>query len=128
MIWRTYSIIVEGYDPFTLSARSRSKARYDAFQRFREPYPDVTFGEFARRCRVLSCRVPADDGYGYVRRSYGVDPRVGDRVRLVNEGPSSGQEGIVIYPGRSTAHIHVVVDGRDFAVSVHPLNIESVAA
>jgi hypothetical protein len=124
--WRTYEVSVVGFDRFTVSSTSHSKARYEAFQRFSEPYPDVTFGQFARQCGVRVCDVPVRDGYDYVRRCYGVDPKVGQRVRLINENSSSGQEGVVVYPGTSTASVHVVVDGRDFAVRVHPMNIEPV--
>lgn len=129
MTWRTFEISVAGFDPFTLSAASRSKARYDAWQRFREPYPDVTFGEFVSRCRVRGCTVPQPDGYDYVRRNYGVDVRPGQRVRLKNEGPTfNGREGLVIYPGRSTAMIHLVLDGASNSTIVHPLDVEPAHA
>lgn len=124
MTWRTFEIQVEGFPPFIRSASSRSKARYDAWQDFREPYPDVSFGDFARKCRVRGCANPADDGYGYVRRSYGVDPAIGQRGRLINEGRSSGKEGVIVYPGRSTASILMVIDGQTCPVRVHPLNVE----
>lgn len=129
MTWRTFEISVEGFDPFTLAAPSRSKARYEAWQRYREPYPDITFGEFARRCRVRGCDVPARDGYDYVRRNYGVDVRPGVRVRLQNEGPRfNGREESVIYPGQSTAHVHLVLDGEKHVSRVHPLNVVPLSA
>lgn len=127
MNWRTFSIEVPGFDAFTLSAPTRSKARYEAFQRFRDPYPDVSFGEFTRKCRVSSCPAPEDDGYDYVRRNYGVSPRIGQRARLIHEGASSGKEGQVIYPGRSTASVIMVLDGQSYPVCVHPLNVELLA-
>lgn len=127
MTWRTFEIRVEGFDPFVLTAPTRSKARYEAWQRFSEPYPDVTFGQFARKCRVVACAAPPNDGYDYVRRTYGVSPRLGQRARLINEGSSSGMEGQIVYPGRSTASVHMVMDGRSFTTRVHPLNVELLA-
>lgn len=123
MAWRTYEITVDGFPPFPMSAPTRSKARAEAYSRFSEPYPDVTFGDFVKACRVRVCAVPTNDGYDYVRRCYGVDPKIGQRVWLINEGPSTGQSGEVVYPGQSTASVHVVIDGRDFPVRVHPSNI-----
>lgn len=124
MTWRTYKIQLDGHDPYVMSAPSRSKARYHSFGSYREHYNGETFSNFMRRCRVTVCPTPANDGYDYVRRNYGVDPQVGQRASLINEGPSTGQAGVVIYPGPSTASVHVVIDGRDFPVRVHPMNVQ----
>lgn len=121
--YRLFEVEVAGFPPATYSALSRSKALYQCYLRFSEPWP-CSFREFLAKTKCRATTMPADDGYGYVRRTYGVDPRIGQRCRLKNEGPSTGLEGEVVYPGKSTAHVHVVIDGRDFAVNVHPMNIE----
>ena len=130
MTWRTYRIHVDGYDPFTTSAKSASAAKYDAWGRFREPYPDVTFLEFLKRTRATSCPPPEPplDGYDYVRRNYDLDVRIGDRVELQDEGSSSGKQGRVIYPGPSTAHVHVILDGEAHSSRVHPFSIRKLDA
>ena len=123
--FRHFSVNVAGFEPFTLGALSRGKALAEAFSRFSEAYPDVTFREFLVKARVISCDAPAADGYDYVRRNYGVDVQLGQRVRLKDEGAASGREGEVVYPGTSTAHIHILLDGELRTSRVHPLNIEA---
>lgn len=125
MRMRTYSVTVEGFPPVTYSATSPAKARTAAWQNFNSAF-DCKFKDFLRISKVRRCDVPMDDGYAYVRRNYGVDPKIGARVRLVNEGPASGQEGEVVYPGQSTAHVHVLLDGREHVSIVHPMSIEFV--
>ena len=122
---RTYEVTVDGFPPVIYSAASSGKARTRAWHDFNNAF-DCTFKNFLRISRVRICPPPKDDGYDYVRRNYGVDPRIGKRVRLINEGPMTGKEGEIVYPGRSTAHVHVILDGRDFASSVHPLSIEFI--
>ncbi len=121
----TYAVKVDGFPAVTFSATSPAQARTEAWRHFTGAY-DCTFKDFLRISKVYRCAVPEDDGYGCVRRHYGVDPKIGGRVRLINEGPSTGLEGEIVYPGQSTAHVHVVIDGRKHAVCVHPLNIEFV--
>lgn len=123
MTWATYSITVDGHPPFVLGAASRGKALASAFASYTEHYR-CKFGEFLRICRVRRCEVPENDGYDYVRRVYDVHPTVGQRVTLINENSSTGEQGVVVYPGKSTASVHVVIDGRDFAVRVHPSNVQ----
>lgn len=123
---RTYEVTVtmgSGLHASVYSAKSAAAARAEAWRNFTSAF-DCTFKDFLRISRVRGCDVPKDDGYGYVRRNYGVDPKVGQRVRLRHEGPSTGLEGEVLYPGRSTAHVHVLLDGRDHRCIVHPDNIE----
>lgn len=130
MAWSTYEVAVGSFEPHIYSAPSAGKARAEAWRAYTSAYPDCTFKRFLQISRVKKCSPPAvtSDGYDYVRRAYGVDPRIGQRARLVNEGPSTGLEGEVIYPGRTTAHVHIVIDGRDFAVSVHPMSIDLLGA
>lgn len=124
MAIRTYEVIIDGFPPVTFSALSPAQARMEAWQCFTHAY-ECTFKDFLKISRVHRCSVPTDDGYSYVRRQYGVDPQIGARVRLINEGPSTGLEGEIVLPGASSsAHVHVVIDGRKHAVCVHPLNIE----
>lgn len=123
---RTYGVTVtmhSGQHTATYSAKSPASARAAAWRDFTSAF-DCTFKDFLRISTVRACPVPKDDGYSYVRRNYGVDPKIGGRVRLINEGSSTGLEGEVLYPGPSTAHVHVLIDGRDHRCIVHPDNIQ----
>ena len=125
---RTYIVEVamhSGLSGHVYSAKSPGAARAEAWRSFTSAY-ECTFKDFLRISRVRAVPVPKSDGYEYVRRNYGVDPKVGGRVRLVNEGPSTGLEGEVVYPGISTAHVHVLIDGRDHISHVHPLSIQLI--
>jgi len=126
---RTYTVGVVlppgTYCEQTYSAKSPAAARAMAWRDVNSAW-EISFKDFLRIARLRACPVPADDGYGYVRRNYGVDPKVGARVRLVNEGSSSGLEGEVIYPGPSTAHVHVMLDGRKHHSIVHPSNVQLI--
>lgn len=128
MAWRNYEISVDGFPPFVRGAVSRGRALADALSGFREPYPDTTFGEFLRKARVRLCAPPPDDGYDYVRDTYGVPVQLDQRVRLVNEGRLSGREGSVVYPGSGRNYVHVLLDGEARPSIVHPLSIEIVGA
>lgn len=127
MTWRNYQIAVEGFPPFVAGAVSRGRAMADAFSRYREPYPDITFREFLKRTRVTACAAPTIDGYAYVRRNYGLNVRLGQRVRLKGEGAISGREGEVVYPGESTAHVVVLLDGEQHPSCVHPHSVDLLA-
>ncbi len=127
---RMYEVTVDGFPPVTYSAMSPAKARAEAWRNFSSAYDctrRLTFKDFLKISKVRRCGPPANDGYDYVRRNYGINPKIGDRVRLINEGTISGMEGEVVYPDISTAHVHVVIDGRDHAVCVHPMNVEFIA-
>ncbi len=108
-----------------VSARSRGQAIYQRLQAFRDAYQDCTWIEFKA---MVTCRMaalpPANDGYDYVRRNYGVNPRIGQRARLINEGADNGKEGVVAYPGRSTAHVHIIFDDLEFALHAHPHSVK----
>ena len=119
-----YAVTVEGFsEPVTISAATASKARAEAWRRFNDAF-ECSFRDFLSISRVQKVSAPTDDGYGYVRRHYGLDVKIGQRVRLKNEGRMSGTEGEVIYPGTSTAHVHVQLDGRPDVSHVHPSSIE----
>lgn len=120
---RCYAVTVDNFPPVVYSAETAAKARAEAWRDFTSAY-ECKFKDFLRISRVRLCPVPRDDGYEYVRRNYNVSPKVGQRVRLINEGPSTGLEGEVLYPGKSTAHVHVMLDGRKHSSIVHPLSVE----
>ncbi|WP_189438709.1 hypothetical protein [Pseudovibrio japonicus] len=122
---KTYGVTVSGFPEAVYSALTPAKARVQAWYEYTSAF-ECTFKEFLKISTLRRCDVPEKDGYGYVRRSYGVDPKIGGRVRLINEGSSSGCEGEVAYPGSSTAHVRVLLDGRDSSVWVHPNNIRSI--
>lgn len=126
--WRTFDVKVDEFDCI-VCARSRGRAISSLWQRYADVRPGETFRQFRARAMVRPRREPIpDDGYDYVRRNYGLKVTLGQRVRLVNEGPSSGLEGVVLYPGLSTAHVHVGLDTEDRIARVHPMSIEAVDA
>lgn len=124
--WKLYEVTVaiDGYSSTeTHSARSRSAAIYQAYLGYSDAW-GTTFRRFLDIARVRRVQTCADDGYGYVRRAYGVDPKIGDTVELLNEGDWSGRRGQIVHPGsRSTAHVHVAFEGIDYALRCHPNNI-----
>ncbi len=44
-----FTVSVCGYDDVEIDADTKSKARFDAFRKFREAVGNVTFGEFLAR-------------------------------------------------------------------------------
>ncbi|MGU3417694.1 hypothetical protein [Methylobacterium sp. D54C] len=105
-----------------VSARSSAAARYRAYL---DADLSMPFSEYLRAASVrLSSDAPADDGYGYIRQAYKVDPRIGQRVTLRNEGKDwEGREGEIVYPGTSRQYVHVMFDDLDNPVVVHPLSV-----
>lgn len=129
--WRLYEVVIE-WGPHSstseLSARSSSHARYQAWQSFSDAWP-CTFRQFMPLVKVRRIAASDCDGYDYVRRAYGVDPRIGQQIELVNEGDWSGKRGEIVHPGsRSTASIHVAFPGISHALSVHPNNYRVAGA
>lgn len=53
--WRGFTVTFEGYSDI-VSARSRAKARYRKWLDISDAYPDLSFGEFARRATVRPAR------------------------------------------------------------------------
>ncbi|WP_158811224.1 hypothetical protein [Beijerinckia sp. L45] len=125
--WSLFEITVRGRDPFTLSAPTRSKARAEAWRRYADAW-NIPFRDFLLLVSVRRAGALADDGYDYVRRTYGVEVAIGDRIALTNEGASSGKTGTVVYPGASTRYLSVVFDGTDFPANVYPKSFERVEA
>lgn len=126
--WRLCEVTVRWGDRETvslISARSRSAARMSVYRDVSDVCPDLTFRRFARMATVQVCATrPADDGYGYVRRAYGVDVALGEMVTITREGPDAeGRRGIVVYPRSSRHYVHVVLDGEAHESLFHPLSI-----
>lgn len=121
----TYSVKVEGFEgSLEVAAASRSKARYEAWRSFTDAW-DITFARFQKIARVRVARLDPRAGYDYVNRAYSVDMWAGRRVEIINEGSISGRQGTVVYPGRSTAHVKVLLDGDTDPVIVHPISVTS---
>lgn len=122
--WPIFEVAVDGYTPEIFTARTRSKATWRAYSAFREMRPSTSFADWIARTRIRKLtRLPLDDdGYDNVRAQYGVNPTIGERRVLVNEGPNDGREVVVLYPGRHTCMIHCAYLGHDRPMIVHPLN------
>ncbi len=52
--------------------------------------------------------------YDYIRRSYGVDPRVGQRITM------DGKPGVIVRPQGDPQYLRVRFDGQKHASNVHP--------
>jgi hypothetical protein len=113
----------------TIAARSRSAAMYSSYLDLSDVW-NLTFRSWIEMARVRRIRTaPLGDPYEYVRRTYDRDLMHGTRVTITGEGRDlEGRAGTVIHSGRdSTAYAHVVLDGTDYAVIVHPLSVVIVA-
>ena len=120
---KMFDVTVEGYGTAVMVAQSRGKALADAW---RSPAFDCTFGDFLKIAKArVTTETPYPDGYDSVRRNYGVDPRIGQRVRILE---SELGEGVVVYPGPSTCYVHVAVGGHDRPICVHPSNVELLSS
>lgn len=107
-----------------VNARTLSGARYALFL---ENDMSITFDEFLKWYKPRPRRrstSPQPDGYDYVRRTYKLDPRIGQRARLKDEGTMTGMEGTVLYPGTSSAHVHIILDGMREPSICHPYSVE----
>lgn len=123
---KTYAVTVDGFGDKIYTAVTPGKARAEAWRDFTSAF-ECTFREFLNISAVRRCGAPADDGYAYVRRNYGVPVKVGQTVKIINEGRISGTTGVVVYPGESTAYVHVACDGYDGPLRVHPMSIEIIS-
>jgi len=127
--WKLYEVTIS-WGPHTAtevrSAPTRGKAIYQAYLSFSDAW-DCTFRQFLKLVRVRRVPSVADDGYGYVRRAYGFDPKIGATVELINEGDWTGKRGEIVHPGKSTtAHVHVAFPGIGHALICHPHNVRFV--
>lgn len=60
--------------------------------------------------------------YEYVKQYYGVPVEVGQRVTMKDSGKIGTVKGKRTYD----QYVHVVFDGQNFDVPVHPLDLEYV--
>lgn len=123
-VWPLFEILVAGFPPHTIAARSRSAASYQSYLSFTDAY-DCSFRDWLRASSVRKVAEVAGDPYAYVRRNYDRDLRHGTRVTITGEGADlEGKPGTVIHPGReSTCYAHVVLDDVDYSITVHPFSV-----
>ena len=129
--WRLFEVSIK-WGPHeatsVLSARSTGHARYQAYLSFSDAWP-CSFRQFLPLVSLRRIQSVSDDGYGYVRRAYGVDPQIGQQIELRNEGDWSGKRGVIVHPGKSTtASVHVAFPEIGHSLRVHPNNYRPVAA
>jgi len=128
-LWNLYEVTVTAGDyvaTSTLSAATRSRAVYQAFLDYSDVWT-ISFRDFLSMVRVRRVSSCAYDGYAYVRCAYGVDPRIGAEVELINEGDWTGKRGQVVHPGKSsTAYVYVAFAGIAHAVPCHPRSIPMI--
>ena len=126
--WKTYDVYVTGFPPVAVSAPSRGKALVSAMESYSHVDEHITFGRFLKIAKAyVRKEEPRPDGYDYIRQAYGVDVAIGDVVKLENEGSWNGREGKVIYPGRSSAHVLLAMEGEASPIRVHPDNVRLVS-
>lgn len=116
---------VSDFSTFSIihAAKTAAAARYLAFLDLSDAW-NITFRDFLRISRVRKVSMPADAGYAYIKRAYGVDLRAGQRVKITGEGPDlEGRGATVVYPGDTTAHAHVLIDGIERVSIIHPFSI-----
>lgn len=65
--------------------------------------------------------MPSEKPYEYVRRMYGVDPVIGQRVSSAWGGDPSA--GVIVRKRHYDQYVHVKFDGSSFDVPVHPLEL-----
>lgn len=122
--WPLFDVTVAEFPPMVYQAKTRGKALSMAYSDYGILDDRIKFGDFLRIARARRrADLPADDHYGPVRRQYGVNPTVGQRVRLQREGDWSGREGTVMMPRHDMCHVLVLVDGEDELCRVHPMNV-----
>ena len=121
---KLYDVTIPGYGTSALYGKSAGNAKANAWRC--DSFGHMNFMDFLKLgvSAKLRKEPPKPDGYDYIRRAYGVDVRIGQKVSLRNESASwNGKIGEVMYPGRSTASVHVMMDGYDRPIIVHPSNI-----
>lgn len=99
------------------SARTAGQARYAAYIDATDVCPDLTFRKWLQISRVTRAGTPpCPDGYDYIRRRYPdcYSPKIGERVT------GEGITGTVIYPGETTCYVHVLPEGQNHHVVMHP--------
>ncbi|BCI69977.1 hypothetical protein SPKIRA_08070 [Sphingomonas paucimobilis] len=125
-VWPLFEVTVQPYGSSVIAARSRSAAVYARFLDYTDAF-DCTFRDFLRLASVRRAGPtrPVGDPYAYVRRNYGVALDHGTRVTITGEGRElEDRAGTVIHPGRDhTAYAHVVLDGDDHPITVHPFSV-----
>lgn len=120
-----FDVAVVGYGVATVTAPTRGRALADSWRC--DAFGHISFGQFLRIASARMRKVPpADDGYGYVRNNYGLSPTIGQRCYLTDNDGKRKKSGTILYPGSSTAHVHVAIDGAAHPSWVHPSEIELV--
>lgn len=103
------------------SARTPVEARYQAWLDFSDVFSGVKFREFLSISEVrVSAEPLRSDGYEYIRKAYGVDPRVGQRVEFGRPGEEP-KRGTILYPSAtSSAYLIIGLDGKRGRYPFHP--------
>jgi hypothetical protein len=128
-LWKLWEVSVQGYPPFVFSAASRGKALAKSYSDYTATVGHMGFKEFLRIASARRYPFTLPNHYDVIKRQYGIsDIHPGQRVELVNEGPSTGERGTVQYASRPACHFHVVLDQNpDHYVIVHPMNVRAVS-
>lgn len=130
--WPIFRVQVYGYELHAehFTAATKSAANWAAFSAWREFRQGWSFHDWLVEASI-SRLTPSEverllrlgDGYQYVRSAYGVSPKIGGVYALRNEGPNSGREVVVDWPGLHTSMIRCHYLGERRPMIVHPLNI-----
>ncbi|KQQ12444.1 hypothetical protein ASF56_04570 [Methylobacterium sp. Leaf122] len=132
--WRRYAVTVRISDTVayteTVSAPTPAAARYRRFLDVSDAWNELTFGRFLAMASVSLVAEPPDArAYDYIRRSYGLDVKHGDRIEIRDECASvNGRQGHVVHPSGHAHYVHVVLDGDDHEGLYHPNSVRPLAA
>lgn len=112
---------VSADDPGLLAAVRALLSKNESLSKMRREHFDILVAKAARLAVERMAGKPGrgdrdGDGYGYVRKFYGVSPKVGQRVSL-----PCGRLGTVV-PVHSGLdhHVHFVIDGYEYVSVEHP--------
>lgn len=118
-----FEVEAGGYPPHSVTALTASKARMQVFRIHQDAF-GCTFREFlAHRVKVRrAADAPLEPHvYSYIRRCYGLDVRVGQRVL------ADGKPGEVALPGNGP-YVYVLRDGEGQVFPYHPNEVAKEAA
>ena len=121
--WKLYSVSVPGFGRVIIHALSKQAALREA--RNCEAFGSMPLARFRQIANAYRLTEPlGNDGYEYIRSQYNLDIRVMRRCWVQDQNSTHfGKSGTVLYLGRSTGHVRVVLDDTDVPLTFHPMHL-----